>query len=141
NPALIVAEEPVSALDVSVQAQVLNQMVGLQAEHGLTYLFISHDLRVVRHVSDRTAVMYLGRIVEIGGTEDLFRQPLHPYTESLIAAAPRLDGGRARDRRTAEGEIPSPISPPAGCHFHTRCWKRAPRCAAEAPPLTAAGDR
>jgi oligopeptide transport system ATP-binding protein len=137
NPDLIVADEPVSALDVSVRAQVLNLMIDLQEELNVAYLFISHDLAVVRHVSHRIAVMYLGRIVELADTRALFGNPLHPYTEALLAAAPVPDPAarRRRKRMILEGEVPSPMRPPAGCRFHTRCPYVAPACHITDPPL------
>jgi len=135
NPALIVADEPVSGLDVSVQAQVLNLMIDLQDELGLAYLFVSHDLAVVEHIGHRIAVMYLGRIVELGGNEDLFGAPLHPYTEALLAAAPVPDPEVHRKRVVLQGDVPSPTTPPAGCHFHTRCPLAHERCRVESPPL------
>jgi oligopeptide/dipeptide ABC transporter ATP-binding protein len=135
NPGLIVADEPVSALDVSVQAQVLNLLMDLQEEYGLAYLFVSHDLGVVEHIGHRIAVMYLGRIVELAGRDELFAAPQHPYSEALIAAAPIPDPRAKRERLTIEGEVPSPMNPPSGCHFHTRCPYAVQRCRAEAPPL------
>jgi oligopeptide transport system ATP-binding protein len=137
NPDLIVADEPVSALDVSVRAQVLNLMIDLQEELNVAYLFVSHDLAVVRHVSHRIAVMYLGRIVELADTRALFGNPLHPYTEALLAAAPVPDPAarRRRKRMILEGEVPSPMRPPAGCRFHTRCPYVAPACRITDPPL------
>lgn len=135
NPRLIVADEPVSALDVSVQAQVLNLLMDLQDEFGLAYLFVSHDLAVVEHVAHRIAVMYLGRIVELSTKERIFSRPLHPYTEALMAAAP-IAGPRARrERLVIEGDVPSPMNPPPGCHFHTRCPYAVARCRTEDPPL------
>jgi len=135
NPRLIVADEPVSALDVSVQAQVLNLLMDLQEEFGLSYLFVSHDLAVVEHIGHRIAVMYLGRIVELAPRERIFAQPQHPYTEALMAAAP-IAAPKARSARLViEGDVPSPINPPPGCHFHTRCPYAEARCRVDAPPL------
>jgi peptide/nickel transport system ATP-binding protein len=133
GPALIVADEPVSALDVSVQAQVLNLLMDLQEQTGLAYLFISHDLGVVEHVGHRIAVMYLGRLVEIADRDTLFAAPLHPYTQALIAASPIADPRARRLRAPIEGEVPSPVNPPGGCHFHPRCPHAMARCKVEAP--------
>ena len=135
DPALIVCDEPVSALDVSVQGQVVNLLRDLQRERGLSYVFVSHDLRIVRHIADRVAVMYLGRIVEIGDKQTIYRRPLHPYTKALLAAVPVPRPGRRRSRAAMQGEIPSPMSPPAGCAFHPRCPMATDRCRVEMPVL------
>ena len=135
RPEFIVCDEPISALDVSIQAQVVNLLAQLQEEQGLTYLFIAHDLSVVRHISDRIGVMYLGSLVELGQSSALTDSPLHPYTKTLLSAVPVPDPQAARTRRriVLEGDIPSPIHPPAGCPFHTRCPYAAPRCSQEVP--------
>jgi peptide/nickel transport system ATP-binding protein/oligopeptide transport system ATP-binding protein len=135
NPSLIVADEPVSALDVSVQAQVINLLIDLQEEFNLALLFISHDLAVVEHVSHRIAVMYVGKVVEITETQTLFKNPQHPYTEALLSAVPVPDPRAKRDKIILAGDVPSPINPPSGCRFHTRCPYVIDRCRAEDPPL------
>lgn len=135
NPSLIIADEPVSALDVSIRSQVLNLMEDLQQKYGLTYLFVSHDLSIVEHISDRVAVMYLGRIVEIGAKLEIYERTTHPYTEALLSAVPIPDPTVRRKRIILEGDVPSPIDPPSGCRFHPRCWLRIPVCEKVIPPL------
>jgi oligopeptide/dipeptide ABC transporter ATP-binding protein len=142
KPRLLVLDEPVSALDVSIRAQILQLLQQLQARFSLTYVFISHDLSVVRRVADRTAVLYLGRIVELADSERLYRQPLHPYSEALVGAIPTVRGGRRGIGRLGrlEGDVPNPLAPPSGCPFHPRCRHRMPRCVAERPLLAELGD-
>lgn len=135
NPKLIVADEPVSALDISIQAQILNLMMDLKEKLGLTYLFIAHNLSVIRHISDRVAVMYLGKIVEMANCEEIFKNPLHPYTEALLSAVPVPNPHEKKERILLRGEVPSPASPPPGCRFHTRCPKVMEICRREEPKI------
>jgi oligopeptide transport system ATP-binding protein len=136
QPKLIIADEPVSSLDVSIQAQIVNLLLDLQSEFGLTYLFISHDLSLIEYVSDWVAVMYLGKIVEWAKQEVIYESSIHPYSEALFSAAPTMDPLMKRKRILLEGDVPSPINPPSGCHFHTRCPLRIDLCEREEPPLT-----
>jgi peptide/nickel transport system ATP-binding protein/oligopeptide transport system ATP-binding protein len=140
GPDLIVCDEPVSALDVSIQAQVINLLIDLQRDHGFSYLFIAHDLAVVAHISHRVAVMYLGRIVEIADKTELFADPRHPYTQALLASVPVANPKLKRLKPLVDGDVPSPINPPSGCAFHTRCRYVMDRCKTERPALADAGS-
>lgn len=140
NPRLIICDEPVSALDVSIQSQILNLLNDLQQEFGLSYLFIAHDLAVVKHISDRVAIMYLGNITEYADSDVIYRQPRHPYTESLISAIPVPDPHQKANRQVLTGDVPSPIDPPSGCHFHPRCPKVMARCRSSSPQLVDLGE-
>ena len=140
NPEFIVCDEPVSALDVSIQSQVLNLLNDLQDEYGLTYLFIAHNLSVVEHISDRVGVMYLGKLVELANVDEIYARPSHPYSVALLSAVPEVDPHRRKKRIILKGDIPSPANPPSGCRFHTRCWLREQlgrpeRCSTEEPQL------
>ncbi|MCA9771869.1 MAG: ABC transporter ATP-binding protein, partial [Myxococcales bacterium] len=139
-PKLIVADEPVSALDVSVQAQIVNLLQDLQARYGMAYLFVAHDLRVVEHISDRVAVMYLGRIVEVGTVGQIYDRPLHPYTQALLSAVPSMDPGTRRHRILLPGDVPNPLHPPPGCPFHPRCAHAREDCRVTTPTLEDRGE-
>ena len=140
QPSFLVCDECVSALDVSIQAQIINLMMALQKRLGLTYLFISHDLRVVKRISDRIAVMYLGKMIELADSNEIFQNTLHPYTISLLSAIPPSDPDKVRNRVMLSGDVPSPITPPAGCRFCTRCYRAHPICSQQAPELVDCGN-
>lgn len=141
EPSLIICDEPVSALDVSIQAQTLNLMKDLQKKFNLTYIFISHDLSVVEHICDRVGVMYLGKMVEIQNRENLFKQPEHPYTKALLNSIPKLGVGKIKIKKSLGGEVPSPLNPPSGCSFHPRCFKASEKCKTETPTLKEIGTQ
>lgn len=143
NPKFIVCDEPISALDVSIQAQVINLLENIQEKMGISYLFIAHDLSMVKHISDRIGVMYLGNLVEVGNSDDVYHRPLHPYTQALLSSVPIPDPKTAREKKriVLEGELPSPIDPPSGCVFRTRCPSATKRCAEKKPPTIKVGDR
>ena len=140
NPKLLICDEPVSALDVSIQAQIINLLTGLKNRLGLSYLFISHDLRVVKYMSDRVAVMYLGKIVETAPTEELFRNPAHPYSKALLSSVSALGANMKKKKVILEGEVPSPVNPPSGCRFRTRCKYAAEICSEAAPEIKCIGN-
>jgi oligopeptide/dipeptide ABC transporter ATP-binding protein len=140
NPQLIIGDEPVSALDVSIQAQIINLLIDLQEEFQLSYIIIAHDLAVVEHICDRIAVMYLGKIVELGSYKDIYNDPKHPYTQALLSAIPVPDPKAKKERVILKGDVPSPINPPSGCHFHPRCAYRKDECDQSEPPLKEIGD-
>ena len=140
QPKLMVCDEPVSALDVSIQAQVLNLLMDLQKEMGMAYIFISHDLSVIKHISDRIMVMYLGHVVELANKEDLYKRTMHPYTTALLSAIPVPDRKHKKEKIVLEGDLPSPANPPAGCVFHTRCYKAQEICKTQVPELRDCGN-